>query len=297
MKSSEIAYFLGKTLVGEDIEIQTFSSLSNPKEDSLVFAKSYSKANTEIINNAKNVLAIVCKDYQDSLTVSHIISDNPRLDYLKIVGHFFSENEIPVGVHPTAVIEEGAIIGNNVSIGAHCYIGSKVTIGDNTVVLPNTSLYGKVTIGANCYIKPGVVIGGPGFGFEYDEDGIPIHFPHTGEVIIGNNVFIGGGTIIDRGTIDATIIEDNTKIDNLVSVGHNSHIGENSLIIGGSLIGGGVKIGKNVWVSTGSTIIQKVSIGDYSKVGLGSVVLRNVKESSFVFGNPAKKVIAPQNKK
>lgn len=290
MKSSEIAKFLEKEFIGEDVEITTFSSLSNLVENSVVFAKKYAKDYSETLSNAKNVLAIVCEDYRDKLPVPYIISNNPRLDYLRVVSEFFVQPEIAAGVHPTATVEEGAKIGKNVSIGAHCYIASKVSIGDNTVIHPNTSIYGKVTIGADCYIKPGVVIGGPGFGFEFDENGIPIHFPHSGEVIIGNHVYIGANTTIDRATIDATIIKDNVKIDNLVHIAHNCTIDENTLVIAGTILCGGVTIGRNSWISPNSSIHQKIKIGDHCIVGMGSVVLRKVKSGDTVFGNPAEKL-------
>lgn len=290
MKSSEISSFLLSELIGNDIEINTFSSLSNLIDNSVVFAKKYSKEYLEVLSNAQNVLAIVCEDYRDKITVPHIISSNPRLDYLRVVSEFFVEREIPAGIHSSATIEEGANIGKNVSIGAHCYIGPKVTIGDNTSILPNTSIYGKVSIGMGCYIKPGVVIGGPGFGFEYDENNVPVHFPHTGEVIIGDNVYIGANSTVDRATIDATIIEDNVKIDNLVHVAHNCIIRRNTLLTAGTILSGGVIIGEKSWLSPNSTVHQKVKIGNNCTIGMGAVVLRKVKDETTVFGNPAYKV-------
>lgn len=288
MRSYEVAKFLQKELIGKDIEITTYSSLSNILENSVVFAKKYTKDYSETLSNAKNILAIVCEEYRDELNVPHIISNNPRLDYLRVVSEFFVEKEIQTGIHPTAIVEEGAKIGKNVSIGAHCYIGANVSIGDNTILLPNTSIYGKVTIGSDCYIKPGVVIGGPGFGFENDENAVPIHFPHTGEVVIGNNVYIGANTAIDRATIDATIIEDNVKIDNLVLVGHNSHIEANTMIAGGTVLCGGSHIGKGTWVSPNVSVLQHLNVGDDAMVGIGAVVVQDVLNGCSVFGNPAR---------
>lgn len=289
MRSLEIANAIQRKLVGEDIEIDSFSSLSNIVEYSVVFVKKYRPEYCEILNQAKNVLAIVCEGY-DNLAVPHIISPNPRLDFMRVVGLFFSDKEMPVDIHPTSNIEKGAIFGKNVSIGAHCYIASKVSIGDNTVIMPNSSIYGKVTIGSNCYIKPGVVIGGPGFGFEYDENGVPVHFPHTGEVIIGDNVYIGANTTIDRATIDATIIGDHVKIDNQVHIAHNCKIGANTLVTAGVVLCGGVEIGENSWLAPNCTVHQQVKIGKKCIVGMGAVVLKNVKEGRTVFGNPAVRI-------
>lgn len=290
MKSSKIAEFAQREFIGEDVEIKTFSSLSNLENNSVVFAKKYSRDYLDALSKAQDILAIVCEEYRGKLNIPHIISPNPRLDYIRVVSEFFLEREIAAGVHPTAIVEDGAVLGMNVSIGAHCYIGSKVSIGDNTTILPNTSIYGKVTIGEDCYIKPGVVIGGSGFGFEYDENEVPVHFPHTGEVIIGNHVYIGSNTTIDRATIDATVIKDNVKIDNLVHIAHNCIIEENAFVIAGAVLCGGVKIGKNSWISPNSSIHQKTLIGDHSTIGIGSVVLKKVKSGEIVFGNPASKL-------
>lgn len=288
MKCKEIAEFLEKELYGEDIEISGYSSLSGLKSNTLVFAKKYTDDFSKVLSSAKSVLAIVCEEYADKLSIPYILSNNPRLDYLRVVSEFFTEEEFSKGIHPTAIVEEGAVIGTNVFVGAHCFIGAKVKIGDNTIILPNTSIYGKVTIGERCYIKPGVVIGGPGFGFENDENGVPVHFPHTGEVVIGNNVYIGANTAIDRATIDATIIEDNVKIDNLVLVGHNSHIEANTMIAGGTVLCGGSHIGKGTWVSPNASVLQHLNVGDDAMVGIGAVVVQDVQNGCSVFGNPAR---------
>ena len=65
---------------------------------------------------------------------------------------------------------------------------------------------------------------------------------------------------------------------------------KNSLIIANAMIAGSVNIGKNVWVAPSSSIIQKIDIKDNSLVGMGSVVIKEVAESTIVAGNPAKKI-------
>lgn len=297
MKSSDIAVFLGRELIGANIDIDSFSSLSNIEESTVVFAKKYSKTNEDIINN-HHVLAIVCEDEHWRLFGTHIISASPRLDFLRVVSAFFCEEEIPRGIHPSAVIENGVKIGKGVSIGAHCYVGKNVEIGDDTIIMPNCTICSNVLIGSKCYIKSGVMLGGSGFGFENDENGIPIHFPHTGNVVLGNNVYIGANCVIDRGTIDSTIIHDNVKIDNGTLIGHNCEIGNNSIIVGGVIICGGVVIGQNAWIAPNASIHQQLKIGNNSKVGMGSVVLTNIKDDVTVFGMPARKLkIALQNRK
>ena len=292
MKASEIAAFLGKELFGPDIDICGHGSLSNWKEGDVVFLKSRLKKNVGILLQCKGVFAItpIMQEGDEQIPISHIEVENPRLSFIKVVRKFFTEPEIPIAIHPSAIIEDGAKIGDYVSIGAHCYIGPKVKIGEGTVILPNVSIYGDVEIGKDCYIKPGAVIGGPGFGFEYDENGEPLQFPHSGKVIIGNNVYIGANTTIDRATMDATIIEDNVKVDNLVHIAHNCRVGKNTLMTGCSTISGGVQVGAGCWIAPNSTVYQQVKIGEKSTIGIGAVVLRNVKSEKTLFGNPAKEL-------
>lgn len=290
MRSSIIAKFLNKEIIGEEIFVNGFSSLTNIVEGTVVFAKKYSKEYVTILNSAQHVLAIVCEGYEE-ISTPHIISNNPRLDFIRVVRRFFSQNEIPMGIHPCAIVEKDAKIDNSVSIGAHCYIGPEVSIASGCVIMPNVSIYGRVTIGRNCYIEPGCVIGGHGFGFEYDEEGVPLQFPHTGEVIIGDNVYLGSNVTIDRATIDATIIEDNVKIDNLSHVAHNCIIRANTLVTAGVMFCGGVKVGKNSWIAPNSSIHQQTKIGENCTIGMGAVVLTNVKDGRTVFGNPAMKVV------
>lgn len=289
--ASEIAKFIGCQLFGGDICIDGYASLSDNVQDKLLFAKKYSSKYTEILNKKSNVLAIVGFEYKDKLNCSYICSNNPRLDYIRCISHFFTKIEMPNGIHPSAVVEDGAFIGKNVRIGANCFISRYVTIGDNTIIMPNVVLDNIVRIGSDCIVKSGTVIGQSGFGYEYDENNEPIQFPHSGSVVIGNNVHIGANVTIDRATLSQTIIDDNVKIDNHVHVAHNCIIHKNSLIIAGAILCGGVEIGENCWISPNASIMQKTKVGSFSTVGMGSVVIRRVNERDAVFGNPADSIV------
>lgn len=288
MKCSEIAYYLGKECYGLDGEICSFSSLTEIKPGSLVFAKKFDEKILTVLNATPGILAIVTPDYKDKLIISYILSSNPRLDYLKVLEKFFFAKEIKTGIHPTAVVEAGAEIGKGVYIGANCYIGDEVKVGEGTIICPNVIIDGKCVVGKYTYIKSGVVIGQAGFGFERDEDGIPIHFPHVGKVIIGDYVYVGANTAIDRATLENTVIGDYVKIDNLVHIAHNVVVDQGAYIIAGTILGGGVHVGKNCWIAPNVSVKQQLHIGDGALVGLGAVVLKDVEENTVVAGSPAK---------
>ncbi|MDA3867350.1 MAG: hypothetical protein PF489_11475 [Salinivirgaceae bacterium] len=111
-------------------------------------------------------------------------------------------------------------------------------------------------------------------------------------VKIGNNVTIGSNTCINNGFITDTKIHNNSFIDSLCQIQGSVEIGEKSIIAAGSFIATNVSIGKRGWISPNVSIRENVKITDDVFVGIGSVVLRSIKEPCRVFGNPAKKITA-----
>lgn len=288
--AKDIANYLQLTLNGENITIKCYAQLSSPLPHSVIFAKRYNDSFVCQLNDVDNILAIVTPEYTNRLTCSHIISNNPRLDYIRVLSHFFTQEKNKGFIHPSANIETGATIGKYVFIGAGCYVSTKSVIGDNCILHPNVVLDNRVVLGKNCEIKSGAVLGQEGFGFERDENGNPVHFPHFGDVIIGNNVFIGSNTTVERATLGSTIIEDNVKIDDLVQIGHNSHIGEGSMITVGAIVCGGAVLKSQSYLAPNVSVKEKVTIGHRSLVGLGAVVLKNVSDDTIVAGVPAKEI-------
>ncbi|GAG24258.1 unnamed protein product, partial [marine sediment metagenome] len=119
-------------------------------------------------------------------------------------------------------------------------------------------------------------------------NGRPYPFPHTGGIVIGDNVEIGALNTIARGAIDDTAISDYVKTDDHIHIAHNVTIGENTMIAACTEISGSVTIGKNVWISPSVTILDHKTIGDNAFICIGSVVGKDVKPDTKVFGYPAR---------
>jgi UDP-3-O-[3-hydroxymyristoyl] glucosamine N-acyltransferase len=146
-----------------------------------------------------------------------------------------------------------------------------------------------VTIGKNVSIGPGCIIGYPGFGYVRDANDIPLHIPHTGGIVIMDDVAIFAGTHIARGTDFDTYIGYHTKIDALCHIAHNVWIGNSCLIAAGVHIAGSVIIRDNVFVGVGSTIKDHAIIEEGTYIGSGSNVVDDVDVPySIWFGNPAR---------
>ena len=153
---------------------------------------------------------------------------------------------------------------------------------------PSVHIPDWVKLGINVTIHENCTIGTEGFGFVKDEDGKWLHIPHSGGLVIGDNVEIFAGTNIDRGTVNNTVIGKGTKIDHHCHIGHNVQIGENCVITAKVVIGGSTQIGNNVWIGPNSTILNKISIGDDVYIGSQTNVIKSVKSGDVVVGNPAR---------
>jgi UDP-3-O-[3-hydroxymyristoyl] glucosamine N-acyltransferase len=219
--------------------------------------------------------------------VNYILVDRPRDAFRNVMQEFFVMTP-KMGINKSAYIDSSStigkdcFIGNNVVIEENCIIGNSVQIDHNTVIKQGTIIDEKVIIGANC------TIGGVGFGYEKDTDGIYTFMPHLGNVVINAGVEIGNNVCVDRAVLGSTILSKNVKVDNFVHVAHGVFVDENSLLIAHAMIGGSTKIGKNVWVAPSSAIINACTVGDNALIGMGAVVVKPVEEGKIVVGNPAR---------
>ena len=249
--------------------------------------------------------------------------ERPRLAMMKLINLFYTAPAVNKDIHPSAVVDPTAKLGQNVSIGPNCVIGANVVIGDNTKIVANAYVGGGVKIGTNCFFHPGVNIGerviigndvilqhgvslgADGFSFVTENPGnvekarqdgeikdnnvdqVIFKIQSIGSVVIGNNVEIGANSAIDRGTLENTTIGDNTKIDDLVMIGHNCKIGKGCLIVSQVGIAGSCVIGDRVVIAGQAGLADHIQIGADSLIAAQSGVTKSFPEKSIVVGAPA----------
>ena len=216
-----------------------------------------------------------------------ISSENPRLDFQRVVIEFFSNDEFKSGIHASAIIESNVKVGENVYVGPNCYIAKDVVIGDNTKILANTVIFGITEIGRNCVISSNCTIGSEGFGFSYNETEF-IHFNHMGKISIGNNVWIGSNCTVEKSQLDQTSIDDYVKIDDLVHISHNVKIKKFSQVTAGVIVCGRATIGERCWIAPNAVIDGGCEIGNNCFVGTSSLVRNNFPDNCMLIGSPAK---------
>lgn len=185
-------------------------------------------------------------------------------------------------IHPSAVIEDGAIIGENVSIGAFAYIGAKVIIGESTTIASHAVIEGRTTIGKNNRIFSHSAVGTIPQDLKYNGEDV--------ELIIGDNNTIREFTLLNPGTKGGGSV---TKIGNgnllmgYVHLGHDVIIGDNCILANGATLAGHVELGNHVVIGGLTPVHQFVHIGDYAMVGGASALAQDIPPYCLAEGNRA----------
>ena len=219
---------------------------------------------------------------------SQIIYSNPRWLFVKLLNYFF-EKEIDLIHYPKKnYLAEKSIYfkKNKITFSNNLFIGKNVKIGKNSFIGRNVVIYPNTILGKNIKILDNSVIGCFGLGYLKNK----LLMPHLGKVIIKDNVNIGANCTIVRGTLDNTVIQKNVKIANNINIGHNVIIEKNCLLSSSVTIAGGARIKENTKIGVGANIKNNIIVGKNSQIAIGSVVVKNLKKNSSVFGNPSRHI-------
>ncbi len=231
--------------------------------------------------------------------------DNPPLAFAMIVNSLMPDSVPVPGIHPTAVIEKGAVLGKNITVSAFCYVGSRTIlhngvvlypnvyigedceVGEKTVVYPQTVVLNRIKIGQRVILHPGVILGCDGFGFTSDGK-VPYKVPQVGTVVIEDEVEIGAHSTVDRAALGVTLIKKGSKLDDQVHIGHNTQLGQSCLIAGQTGVSGSVTVGDGVIMGGQVGIADHVKIGSGAMIGAQSGVMKDVEPGAAVSGYPAR---------
>lgn len=223
-----------------------------------------------------------------------LLTETPKLVFAQLLQWMTQKQTIP-GVHPTAVIDQRAVIHETASVGPYCVIGNS-TIGPNVVLGAHTiigdqcvlsekvylharvTLYNDVWLGEHTVVHSGTIIGSDGFGFVPKQTGGWEKMPQVGGVRIGERVDIGANTTIDRGALSHTIIEQDVILDNLIQIAHNVTIGAGTAMAACTVVAGSTTIGQRCLIGGASLISGHITIADDVHLAGGTGVSNHIKE-------------------
>ena len=276
-----------------DTRISGLATLAQANSTHLSFFTN-SRYRQDFTDTRAGAVVVAERDAQ-SCPVAALVSKEPAADFARIAQLFAPAAQHEYGVHASAVVEFGAKIAENASIGAHCFIHATARIGAGAVLGPGcivgeacevgeacqliarVTLVKRVRLGRAVLIHPGAVLGADGFGLAMS-GGAWLKVPQFGGVEIGDYCEIGANTTIDCGALEDTVLAADVKLDNQIQIGHNVSIGEHTAIAGCSGIAGSARIGRNCLIAGGVGIVGHVSIADGTTIHAMSMVSHTLHE-------------------
>lgn len=186
-------------------------------------------------------------------------------------------------IHPQSIVDPGAKIGADVSIGPWCKIGPEVSIGRETEIASHVVIDGPTTIGERNKIYAFNAIGGDSQDKKYAGECVSLE--------IGNDNVIREFCTLNRGTVQGggvTQIGNGNWLMAYVHIAHDCIVGNGVVMANNASLAGHVSVGDQVTLGGFALVHQFCVIAIHSFVAMGSVVLKDVPPYLMVSGNPAK---------
>ena len=186
-------------------------------------------------------------------------------------------------IHPTAIIDDAAKIGDNVSIGPYSIVGADVKLGDDVELLSHAVVWGQTQIGSNTRIFPFASIGHQPQDLKYNGE--------ASRLIIGANNVIREHVTMNPGTEGGgmtTRIGDNCLFMIGSHVAHDCQIEDNVILVNNATLAGHVSIGEWAIIGGLSAVHQFVRIGKHAMIGGKTGVAEDVIPYGSVIGNRAR---------
>jgi UDP-3-O-[3-hydroxymyristoyl] glucosamine N-acyltransferase len=262
LSATEIAELLGGVTASSAL-ISRVSSLETAGPDAVVFAEDDRTLAAALATAAGLVLARNAGTQADQRV---LVVKDPRYAFA-LCAKALAEVRTAREVHPTAVVDASAKLGERVKIGARAVVEADAVLGDDVEIAAGAVILRGVEIGNRVVVQAGAVLGATGFGYARNaKTGEHLLFPQQGRLVIEDDVEIGANTTIDRGALGETRIGRGTKIDDQVHIGHNCRIGKNVLMA--SQVG----ISGSCVVEDGAVLAGQVGLGDHVHIGPGVIL-------------------------
>ncbi|MFQ5490995.1 MAG: acyl-ACP--UDP-N-acetylglucosamine O-acyltransferase [Phycisphaerae bacterium] len=173
-----------------------------------------------------------------------------------------TDTQTQAGIHPTALVDPRAELGDDVVIGPYCVVGPDVRLGDGCRLHHQVTLTGHTTVGKGCEFFPGVMIGLK-----------PQDLKYRGEptrVEIGNHNVFREMVTLHPGTVgggEVTRLGDHNHLLIGVHVAHDVQIGHRCVLANYVQLAGHVKVEDHVTFGGQSGVHHFVTIGKHAMVG------------------------------
>lgn len=185
-------------------------------------------------------------------------------------------------IHPTAIVEDGATVGQGSTIGPYCFVGRDVVLGEGCSLISHAVVAGRTEVGPGAQIYPFASIGHAPQDLKYRGE------PST--LKIGANCKIREGVTMNPGTSGGgmvTVVGDNCAFLANSHVGHDCKVGNNVVFSNNVMLAGHCVVGDYVIIGGGAAVIQFARIGAHAFVGGMSGLENDLIPYGMALGNRA----------
>ena len=186
-------------------------------------------------------------------------------------------------IHPTAIVDPAAQLGEGVEIGPFSLVGPRAVLGDRVRLLSHATVAGNTNIGEDCVLYPGVHLGHPPQDFKYQGEDTKLVIGQRN--IIRENVTMHPGTSVGRG--ETRVGDDGYFMVNS-HVSHDSVVGDRVVFANGAAIGGGTTVADHAILGGYAGVHQNSRIGRHAFIGAMAMVTADVIPYGSVIGNHAR---------
>jgi UDP-N-acetylglucosamine acyltransferase len=176
-----------------------------------------------------------------------------------------------VSVHPTAIIEAGAVIPESCTIGPFCTVGKDVVLGEECELVSHVVLAGHTTLGRGVKVFSFACVGIAPQDLKYRDE--------PTRVTVGDGTMIREYVTISRGTAGGgglTRLGENCLIMAYTHIGHDSSIGNGCILANSATLAGHVTVEDFATVGALCPVHQFCRIGKYAYIGGGTTITQDV---------------------
>ncbi len=174
-------------------------------------------------------------------------------------------------IHPMAVVDPAARLGDGVTVGPFCLVGPDVALGDGVHLLSHVVVAGRTTIGARTRVFPFASLGHEPQDLKYKGE--------ASTLVIGADCVIREGVTMNPGTaggVMTTVVGDGCVFLANAHVAHDCKIGRGVVASNNVMLAGHCVIGDYVILGGGSGVHQFVRIGHHAFIGAMSGIGNDV---------------------
>jgi UDP-N-acetylglucosamine acyltransferase len=185
-------------------------------------------------------------------------------------------------VHPTALVEDGAELAQDVEIGPFCVVGPQVKLAAGVKLISHVVVTGRTSIGARTSLFPFASIGHQPQDLKYKGE--------ASSLTVGSDCTIREGVTMNPGTAGGgmqTVVGDRCAFLANSHVGHDCRVGNNVVFSNNVMLAGHCSIGDFAILGGGAAVIQFARVGAHAFLGGMSGLENDLIPYGMALGNRA----------